>query len=703
MSRAIEQIVKYFLFHGRYPIYQTITHYFSDWLTRHNPGEPSFNPKPALKKQKTSSENYNSNIKQIDTDLNDAYEATIDQNNRVMTNFSAVETERQKLIQQLDILSSTIDELLMVSGNADFKDFDGKLISFENADQVNQEESTVLLDLPNKQVTLKENTNQVTKVKVNPDRVTFKALMPAEKISALTKLSGAFDDQMNTAWWQIVKTKTPGSTEDEGSYGMRAQLDINFDALQTINEIRYIAHNNKPVTVSINYTMDGQSFSPLPGKDSAKVVNQTANWQFQSISVKGIRFIFEKKEHDDLSAGMYQYYFGAKDISFLNRFYQQSGVLYTQPIAFSDSVKRVTLKAKHTVPANTDIQYQVALYDAEMNLDALNWYAISSYDETNPKYATIVQFNTKKLRVVNANKIEKTGEVINSELLFRLLKPDGEGIVSQTDDTGETFDSLKSAQLFRGINQWKREKTYLPFTGAVPLNSQWDPIAAQTPALISEKYLPLSNELPLNDNPADPNRDNFFRFTICIYAEHENDAPLGLSMLHTINDEIKKRIGTYSIYLNRERLITENDQVQMHFQKGWNEIVLLYWFGDTQKRSDFTAASMPVVTYLGQFNFAGETKVRAELLPMTYTDEHNLFYNIAPNNHDYFTIHEQQVCFNYNPQGCNFQLLYETDLTSGDLENDLENNQVIVRALMSHEAGMNDITPAITNIQLHGK
>jgi hypothetical protein len=697
VTRKIEEIIKSYLFRGRYPTFQTITHHFGQWLREHNPGAPVFQPIKVFRKEKSSSSQYNQQIQDIYQDICDAYEATIGQTTQIMNDFNFIETERSKILHELESISKAIDEMLLISNNADYRYFDGYVISFENASDVNKEKSTVLVNVKNKEVTLAENINQSNRIIVNPDKVYFQPLQPAHKHAALESIRNAFDDSINTAWWHVVKTKELGANNI-----MRAELVVMFDDVEYINCIEYVPHHGKPVNIKLEYTNDGAVFTPIHQQAETDKVTGMKIWNFQQIQAKGIKFIFEKSDYDERSGDYYQYYFGAKNISFFKKNYLSEGIMYTNPIEFQKDVQELSIFAKNDIPFNTELRYEVALYEPEKNLEELIWYPISSFDETKPKYAKVVNLNVKESKKVETSKAEPTGQIINGMQVFRLIKDNGDGIISekildtQTGETKETFDTIQNPKLFRGINQWKRERTYVPFDGSVPLNNKWDEQYLNRPETIRVDYIPKGNELDLSRKNGGFD-DNFYRFTICIYSDEPRSEPLSLSVMTTLPSGVRKRLGAYSVYVNRQRLAPVNDEVTMNLVKGWNEIQILYHWGDMQERKDTVRENLPNKAIVGKFNFMKERRVRGDLEHMKYVDVHTLFHNISPNNRNYFSIHERQVVLNYLPENCVFQLVYETNK---QIE---QHNQVILRAHLKRDISVPHVTPKIYQIRLRAK
>ncbi|WAT23588.1 hypothetical protein O0R52_21570 (plasmid) [Bacillus halotolerans] len=697
ITKKAEEIIKGYLFRGRYPTFQTITYHFSQWLREHTPGAPTFNPVKIFRKDKSNSEQFNKEIKSLDEDIQDAYEATIDQTKQIMTDFNYIETERNKLSHQLDEILSEIDELLLMSNNADYRYFDGKIISFEDTADIDVSSTTAFINIKNKEVTLEENLNQSSRIIINTNSVYFQPITPAEKSSALETIKNAFDDNLNTAWWHVVKVKNLNSNNN-----MKAELIVLFDQLEDINYIEYTPHHGKPIEVKLEYTIDGSVYTPINQNAETDTVTGITVWNFQKIAAKGIKFVLEKTDYDERSGDYYNYYFGAKNIKFQRKNYLSEGMIYSNPIEFDNNVEKLTMTSENEIPFNTDIQYEIAIYESDKNLEELIWHPISSYEETKPKHAKVINLNVKESRKIETNKSEPTGETINGMRVFRLMKDNGDGIMSekildaQTGETKETFDEFQNPKLFRGINQWRRERTYLPFTGNIPLNSQWDDQYNNRPDLIRIDYFTKSNQLNLKrtDGGFD---DNFYRFSICIYSDEPRTEPLSLSVMSTLASGTRKRLGAYSVYVNRQRLAPVNDEVTLPLQSGWNEIQILYHWGDMQERKDTQRENLPQEAIVGKFNFYKETKVRGDIDYMQYVDVHSLYHNISPNNRDYFSIYEQQVVLNYLPVNCTFQLMYETS------ERKSERNQIILRSVLTRDINVPHVTPKIYNIRLRVK
>ena len=247
-------------------------------------------------------------------------------------------------------------------------------------------------------------------------------------------------------------------------------------------------------------------------------------------------------------------------------------------------------------------------------------------------------------------------------------------------------------KLFRGINQWRRESCYKTFDGSIPLNSYWNDIFEQKAHMINKEYLPIGNRLMMGR--AKYPRDNFYRFTTCIYSSQQKNVPLTLSVIQTLADGSRKRLGSYSVYMNNKRLVAANNEVSLNFEIGWNEIQILYHWGDMERRKDIAPEQLPTVAQVGKHNFIQERKVRADLDPLKLVNVHDLFHNVVALDDQKFAIYESQVVLNYLPKDCIFQLTYEKSYEKK------EDRFAIVRASLKRNNETPTVTPKIYSIQL---
>lgn len=682
VTRKTEEIVKRYLLGGTYPTFRTITKELSDWLQGHTPGVPSFVYRKIQKKSLSNSERFNEDLHRIDQDVKDSYEASIYQSNALMQNFTQGQIERDKLRHELEKVNNQIDELLTISKFAESKYVNEQIIGIEDMSLLNIKDSTADIDLAKKEVTLRERKLSSRRVQINPNQVKLEILQPYHSHDTLEKLTYAFDDSVNTAWWETVRTK-----EMNVNNKMELALIVSFADLTALNTIEYLPHHTKEMTVQLEYSTDGIAYTPIVKQTEEKSVN-LRTWRFPTIKARTIKMRFTKYQYDERALDAYVYYFGAKNISMYEKSYEEESVLYSQQLNLPKNAKNLSILTEEENAEGTFIEYEVSLNPSELAEERI-WHRMDSGDKTNSSYAKAIQLSNLEPKKVEARRSVATGEIVNGMQSFKLINQNGKSIISEDENQVESFSALSNAKLYRGLHQWKRERIYVPFNGDMPLNYQWDKLYTEKANLIKRDYYLKGNNLKFNAGT-----DNFYRFSICIYSNNSRQLPLGIQLVETVLNGVKKRLGSYSVYCNKNRLIPSNDEVTLSFERGWNEIQILYHLGDVLRRSDITVNEMPEGTYLGKLNIAGESMVRGDLLPMVLTEKNNLFHNISPRNNDYFAVDERQVILNYQPNNTVFQLVYDEEKTA-QVE-----MPYIIRATLKRAAGIDSITPRLKRIRI---
>lgn len=148
------------------------------------------------------------------------------------------------------------------------------------------------------------------------------------------------------------------------------------------------------------------------------------------------------------------------------------------------------------------------------------------------------------------------------------------------------------------------------------------------------------------------------------------------------------------MYCGKKRLVPSNDEVSIELIEGWNEIQVLLHIGDLINRADLSTLSMPSSMNIGKINLSAEKLFRADLKPLTITEEGNLYRNVSVLNNDYYAIVDREILLNYDAQGTNFQLVYNEQRRE-----DVTTN-IIIRATLKREDNILGITPKIKSIRV---
>lgn len=683
IARKTEEIVKRYLFNGTYPKLKSITNELSIWMEKHTPGTPLFKSKKVFKKDLTSSEDFNEAMNNIETDITDAYDASIYQQNQLMKNFTQGEIMRERIRHDLDAINVELDKYIAMSKYADTKFVHENIVSFENANSVDMEQTTADLDLHNRQVTLKERNIQSKRIIVDSSKVTTSVLQSHSSIATVEPMRYAFDDSINTAWWCKVSTKETNSKNK-----MELEVVIPLGDLVEVNTLDFTPHHTKEMYVSLEYSKDNIIYSPISTVTNAKVL-EPVKWSFKTTKMKYLKIRIKKNAYDEMqNAKAFIYYFGAKNIAIYKKSYEEESYLYTKVMDLPAKSKQLSVSASGTKRTGTDVNFAVCFNPMANDEDKL-WHEVDDFNNKSNGKAKSIEINNIDTVSVSGRKVIETGEIFNGIRSYKILKNDGSSIFTPNNGGVTSFSEFLNAKLYRGVQQWRREQTYKPFIGDSPVNADWDTLYREKGNLISSDYFIKTNSLPFKQS-----QDNYYRFTTCIYSNTDRQIPMGVELTGISNKAIKKRLGSFSVYCNQSRLVSVNDEVTLKLTNGWNEIQVLVHLGDVAHRRDLEEDETPDSFLLGKMNIVAEAYVRADLFPMTLVDKQSLFYNISPLNHNYFAIDDQQVIINYLPQGTIFELMYDNkDLSDETIE-------YIVRARMTRSSDDESATPILNTIRI---
>lgn len=683
IGRKTEEIIKRYLFNGTYPKLKSITNELSTWMENHIPGTPSFKSHKIYKKDITNSTEFNNQMTAIEKDISDVYEASITQQNQLMRNFTQGEIAREKIRHDIDQINKELDQLISMSKYADNKYIHEDIISFENLSTIDIKRTDASVDISKRQVTLKERNIQSKRIIVDSSKVVTNVLQSHTGLYYVQPVKYAFDDSINTAWWSKVTTKETNSKNK-----MELEIVIPFNDVTEINTIEFTPHHTKEMYVTLEYSSDNNSYSSISTVTDIKILEPTS-WTFKNTKMRYLKIRIKKYQYDELEGKNWVYYFGAKNIAIYKKSYEAESYIYTNKLSLPSNSKSLSISSDKTKRVGTDIGYEIC-FNPEAKETEQIWHEIDDYENKSNGKTKSIEINNTETVSVSGRKVIETGELVNGIRSYKLLKNDGSSIFTPDNTGNNTFTSFSNAKLYKGIHQWKREHTYKEFNGDVPLNSMWDTLYREKANMIDTDYFIKTNSLPFNKS-----NENFYRFTICVYSIVERQMPLSIQLTGISNKELKKRLGSYSIYCNQKRLVSVNEEVTLNFVNGWNEIQILIHLGDVTTRKDLPLNEMPDNFIIGKTNLVTEQYVRADLFPMELISKESLFYNISPLNHDYFAIDQQQVILNYYPNDTIFELIYDEEKQTGD-----GGIPYLLRAKLSRSEDDDSITPILNDIRV---
>lgn len=571
---------------------------------------------------------------QVDVDL--LTTEAVSQTEEYMRDYEAIRNERKTIEGKMELATKRLKQILLMTKGSPGEQYE----VFAPIPQGGMSsKGTAFMDTDTKAMRLQENANRSGGIDLSNATFTIRSLVKDYRDVALTDPKFAVDGNINTAWWHVIKTKDAGNGEAQTSLEM--VLDLSRE--ETFSQLKIDPHHARTMEVLAEYSLDGSSYQTFGGSPERFLFQEETTLQFPLTSARYVRLTFSKMSHDEQSAGFYQYYFGLRELSLLRQSYVSNGLLYTEERVMLPSVSQVAIEVDHEVPVGGDIIYSVAEVDEAQLPEAWTWIPISPVGSGDHRFSEVVSLSKAKEKVCEYNRADKSGDIVNGEVAYRLERTDG-----LVEIAGENGAMIEDIRLYRGIGQWKVERSYQPFTGDIPLKAQF-------PDQAESYFIPFENTLELQR--AMGAKDNLYKFTGCFFADDARVQSLSVGVIHREAGP-ETRVASYSVYLNGKRLAFESDTYEIEISKGWNTIELVFHLGDVRNRQEFDDTELPSVVYLGRWNMGGERRVRGQVESMKQVSKLELYAQDDLTMENAYAIDQRQVFIRTEKVGILYQLLY---------------------------------------------
>lgn len=672
LAKKTEEIVKNYLESGHYPSFSTIRSEISKWLRDFELGAPRFKFLPIRRKTNTNFEQLNKELLDIEEDLRDAYEVSIQQHNALTKNFSQGEVERARIQYELNKINNEINELLLNTRNTNMYT-NHQSINFFEMNHVNEKETDAFIHVTQGQVRLKEQDRFSRKIPLINEMPSLSVSQNYRSSVTVSPYKHAFDDYLNTAWLEKIFIDR---LNDKQELSVHLTIPV---GKEEVNLLSFTPHHTKEVYISLSYTEDDSSWINMQEYTRIKVTD-TIEFSFDNISPYKIRITFTKYGYDEEDQNGFYYYFGAKDISLYRRQYEQKSIIQLLPIQLDSEAKTIHLQGEGKTPNNTKITYYAAIHGNEDD-ENLTWHKVNESKAFADSVESPLVIETTDREYETSRKIVDSGEIINGMRVYKLVKIDGNSLFAK-----DFLGGIKNTKLFRGVGKWKREAGYKRFDGSIPLMGDWLKFQQDNGDTIKTDFLTRGNQLSFESNER-----NFYAFTICLWADTNENRPMTIDLYQIGSTESKNKLGAYSVYCNQERLLPSNDEVDLHLTSGWNEVQIFVHLGDLMNRRDLPEEFFPYNMSVGKLDISSFRTQRAELQPLMKTTKENLFNNVPANNSKYFAMENNEIFINHYLEDVEYQCVFE-----GNKE--IDNRYVSVRVELEREVAFSHITPSVNKV-----
>ena len=438
---------------------------------------------------------YNQILAHLVANLEVLYESSLGQVDEVLDLTAVLNEHLIRLRGRRKSIEAQIDSFLLSQYNTDGYFFSAS-DTFSDLSLVDVALSSAEVDVINGTVLL-SSLSSLTK-RILPDEITnFSCVTKVDDktvgYETTASFSGAVDGMDNTIW--AIRVSSPAPVE------VIAEATITLRALSTINQINidpygitpvqiYISTNNIPIFLDAE--KNTTSATEVQFGDRIVTASHPVSFSGVGRETRQIKIVFRKTEPDYIdntgSVISYGYLFGAKDLTILEKVYDNQATFVSSSIGIPDDLRSemvidaVSLTVDQEILGATKIKYYIAQdpdnIDGLSELSDFDWKSIDPIGSTLDGKGTTVFFNGAKVFSKNIRSVPSDGEIqlinpdsTNNDLSKRNPTP---SIVSGVDiyRVARIEDTvlLNSLVLEEGINTTKILFTDLNSTATDNLN-----------------------------------------------------------------------------------------------------------------------------------------------------------------------------------------------------------------------------------------
>lgn len=351
----------------------------------------------------SSAQLYNDTNETIKDDMSVLYSIMFVLGQRSMDTLDRWRNELDRLGTQLDDLDDRITNLLLAAEDTEgFFNFVSDC--FIDTSKIDLDESSIVIDLGREQVTLgAAEVDGFTRLNLNNlsnDDIQF-SVLTRKNLNSTIRADGS--ERLNTfndtsRFWQdrvLMTQPDPVVTELLVHIG-EFPIQISRITMQL-----HAANTNAAIQVTPLYSTDGFTFKQLPTDSFSQSVLRKATFVFTTVSATHVKFIMTKDGFDFVKDEVYNYEFGADEISFYTETFEDdtSGTFFSTALSVLDEdgnpteFNKAALDVCDLIPDDTSIDYFLAATEElTTSVSELNYVQIDPLVRTSPVFPQVINF-----------------------------------------------------------------------------------------------------------------------------------------------------------------------------------------------------------------------------------------------------------------------------------------------------------------------
>lgn len=711
LNRKIKEFSELLVKKGIEPNNYEINILLKEYFDNHTLGMPYYSPIKQKPYEESSKDDYNHNFLTFKEDIETAYEANIEANNKAVSIQEYYDTEKTKVFHAIDKISLRINCLEeSMKSNKRIQEYVEVFDSLYNLELYGNSErnipyTTSFIDLLQKKVTNEKTNNQVNKLSIVNSLITLTGIDNFQEYETNGSLEKILNDTINDVF--IFTGKSKNNTE------MSLNVIIDLKQIMKFNTVFFKSTSSNQMIFTLALSDDGNNFYTvydIKGKDLVE-------WNFETKSARYIKITSTKIEADGNSTdvnglNIYEYYYIFKNITVALEKFESKSIMVTKPIEFDNLTNFIKLDAEDMTFNNTKINYFIGF---DNGYDKVGWDAIPNHKEHQ-----LFMFE-KIYRIANPGTYENYGVQSAVTGLYQIYKlPNGvntnslkvtpgynmwfvERYYRKDGDSGEDFVNIYDTDFTDIIRTCDKQTSFVDCENYSKFQMHYNNLYIFTQYVdinettsIYNKYINvLSKYAVRKEIIEDEEKDVFYTVEEIESMETENGTQEMLRISET-------NIGCLRLFVNGyEQIVNDKGTYSINLKKGVNKIQIAIYVGATDNIDD--------VVYLNHnLNFKDITNNVFAFKPMKYTNI-NVLKKSLEQTYSYYAIKNNIIYTNIDPN----ELIKSANNDMGffisyyglkdGMQKFFKSNKLRFRIMAILNSKTKNISPSILNFRITGK
>lgn len=659
---------------NNFELNKMLTEYFDN----HVLGMPYYSPIKQKPYEESNKDDYNHNFQSFKEDIETAYDANIEANNKAVAMQEYYELEKKKVqnaLARLALRVSNITEALKSNSNVKqhvevFDDLYG--VEFYGDTKRNIPYTTSFIDLLQKKVYTDKTCSKANKISMVNASIEINEMAQYSSYKTTGTLSNVLSDTLDK---QFVIYALSRDTSEK-----TIEINIDIGSLVTINTVSFTFVSSKEMNCELYLSDDGSNYLSAYNESG----REYTEWNFPAKTIRYVRIVCHKTEPDGLNNAIsnennkcYEYYYLLKNVSISFEEFENKSVFVSKIIDFNDLTSVIKLDATDMIFAGTRIDYFIG-FDNE--IDKIGWDAIPNH-----KDYQLFMFE-KRHKILNAH-IKEFGAMSETVALYKLYElPDGVNRNSIKVTAGYNMWSIKR------YNRKSGDSGDDQFT---LLSGDFTTLASQ--CNVTQLFMDCENYSDFNIQP-----NVLYVFTQYISLESPKNLLNNFIRITDPEQNITIDGAEIRVFLNGCEVTpigNNEDSYSFALKKGVNKVQIAVYVN---------SPTVDEKRLFHNINFKALTNDVFACTPMKYTTNTILDKTVG-NNYEYYTIKDNYIYVKCDPDEmiksdlddmgyfCTYYTLRE------DLRDYFKDNHIKFRIMAVLHSADRNVSPAILNYRLTGR